>query len=124
MSFIITVMETTFRQTGLIRIFLTLLLGFTVVPAVLAGNVYGTIREGNSPVRSAAVSIICGTESVPGRTDAEGVYRLFTKATGNCQFVVELPGRKLSVSMYSFDRPTAYDFDVVRDGTNWILRKR
>lgn len=107
------------------RILQSLLLGFTVVPVILAGNVYGTIREGNRPLAGVSVSLTCGKEApVSGRADAEGVYRLFTRATGICQLVVDLPGRRMSASVYSYDRPTAYDFDVVHEGNGWVLRKR
>ena len=107
------------------RLFQSLLLGLTIVPVILAGNVYGTIREKNKPLAGAPVSLTCGKESpVSGRADGEGVYRLFVRATGACQLVVDLPGRRMSASVYSYDRPTAYDFDVVLEGNNWVLRKR
>jgi hypothetical protein len=106
------------------RVLQSFLLGFTVVPAILAGNVFGTIREANRPLAGVPVSLACGKESVPGKTDGEGVYRLFTRATGACQLILDLPGRQMSAPLYSYDRPTAYDFDVVREGNNWVLRKR
>jgi hypothetical protein len=107
------------------RILQLLLMGFTVVPVILAGSVYGTIREGNRPLAGVPVSLTCGKEApVSGTADTEGVYRLFTRATGACQLVVDLPGRRMSASVYSYDRPTAYDFDVVREGEGWVLRKR
>ena len=100
-----------------------LFLGFTLAPMMVAGNVYGTIREANRPLSGVPVFMTCGKERVPGKTDGEGVYRVFARATGACQLVVDLPGRRISAPVYSFDRPTAYNFDVVRDGSNWILRK-
>ena len=60
----------------------------------MAGHVYGTIRQGNHPVGNVEVSISCGAETVPGRTDQQGVYRLFVRATGSCQLVLEPNGRR------------------------------
>ena len=105
------------------RVFRFLFLGFTLARLAAAGNVYGTLREGNKPRSGASVVMTCGKERVPGKTDTEGVYRVFARATGACQLLVDLPGRRMSAPVYSFDRPTAYNFDVVRDGNNWILRK-
>ena len=99
-------------------------LGLALAPMMVAGNVYGTIRESNRPLSGIPVVMTCGRERVPGKTDGEGVYRVFARATGACQLVVDLPNRRISAPVYSFDRPTAYNFDVVRDGNNWILRKR
>jgi hypothetical protein len=106
------------------RFIQSLLLGFAAVPMILAGNVYGTIRSMNAPVQGASVSMTCGKESVPGKTDADGVYRLFVRATGACQLVVDIPGRRLTAPVYSYDRPTAYDFDVMCQGNNCVLQKR
>jgi len=92
----------------------------------MAGHIYGTIRENNQPVRRALVVLTCGAERAPdARTDDEGVYRVFAKSTGNCQLVLEPGGRNAHGPLYSYDRPTAYDFDLIKDGGGrWILRKR
>jgi hypothetical protein len=90
-----------------------------------AGHIYGTIRENNQPVRRALVVLTCGAERAPdARTDDEGVYRVFAKGTGNCQLVLDPGGRNAPGPLYSYDRPTAYDFDLIREGGRWILRKR
>lgn len=103
---------------------LSILLVFVVVSPIFAGNVFGTIREGNRSIPNASVSMTCGKESDSKQTDAEGVYRLFVRATGGCDLVVVLPGRRMTATVYSYDRPTAYDFDIVHEGTGWVLRKR
>jgi hypothetical protein len=56
-----------------------------------------------------------------GNTDGEGVYRVFVRSTGGCMLVVDPGGKGAKASVYSYDRPTAYDFDMVfRDG-RWQL---
>lgn len=100
------------------------LVGLLAASVMIAGHVYGTIRFNNQPHRNAEVSISCGGETVPGRTDQEGVYRMFVRATGSCQLMLEPNGRRAMGSLYSYDRPTAYDFDLVQQDGRWMLRKR
>jgi len=100
------------------------LVGLFATSVAMAGHVYGTIRFNNQPFRNAEVSISCGAETVPGRTDQEGVYRMFVRSTGACQLVLEPRGRRAPGSLYSYDRPTAYDFDLVQQGAAWVLRIR
>lgn len=108
----------------MMRLVQAVLTGIAAASTAAAGHVYGIIRENNRPIRNVEVSITCGKESGIGHTDQEGVYRLFLKATGNCQVVMEPRGRRASGFLYSYDRPTAYDFDLVRDGGRWVLRRR
>ena len=106
------------------KVFPFLILGLTCVPAILAGNVYGTIREANQPQPNISVSLKCGSDNVRGGTDRDGVYRLFTKATGQCTISINYGGTLINASVYSYDRPTAYDFDIVRQGNGWVLQRR
>jgi hypothetical protein len=92
--------------------------------SALAGQVYGTIFQDNKPVRNTPAVLTCGTDSTSGSTDEEGVYRLFVRATGACTLVLDPNGRHASGSLYSYDRPTANDFDLIRTQTGWALRKR
>lgn len=94
-----------------------------VCPA-FAGQLYGTIYFENRPLTGAPVTLSCGGETGNGTTDGEGVYRVFVRATGGCMLVVDPGGRRATASVYSYDRPTAYDFDMVfRDG-RWQLSLR
>ena len=91
-----------------------------------AGHVYGTLRENNQPLRDARVSLRCRNEvTPPGTTDHEGTYRLYSKVAGACTLEMHHQGRSAAASLYSYDRPTAYDFDLVKDGKGgWELRRR
>lgn len=94
------------------------------VPVARAGHLYGRILENGQPVRAAAVLLRCGNDSPSGATDQEGVYRLFAKSTGACTLEVNAGGRRAVGSLYSYDKPTAYDFDLVNEGGRWVLRRR
>jgi hypothetical protein len=100
------------------------LVGLFAASVAMAGHVYGTIRHNNQPYRNAEVSISCGAETVPGRTNQEGVYRMFVRSTGSCQLVLEPNSRRAPGSLYSYDRPTAYDFDLVQQNGRWVLLQR
>lgn len=101
-----------------------LLLGWLSAEMARAGHVYGRILEGGRPVRGAGVVLRCGGETPAGTTDAEGVYRLFAKTTGACTLEVNAGGRRAVGQLYSYDKPTAYDFELVQAGGRWILRRR
>jgi hypothetical protein len=100
------------------------MLGSAATSIAMAGHVYGKIRENNQPVQGAGVTLRCGGEAPTGRTDPEGVYRLFSKITGACTLEVNAGGRRAIGGLYSYDRPTAYDFDLVNENGRWVLRKR
>ena len=97
----------------------------TAVSTGMAGHVYGTIRENNQALREASVVLRCGDESTPGTTDHEGMYRIYSKAAGPCTLELRHQGRRAAGSLYSYDRPTAYDFELMKDGKGgWELRRK
>jgi hypothetical protein len=102
-----------------------LLLFACSLPAV-CGNVYGTIRENGQPAAGVSATLTCPKEppSKPSVTEKDGIYRVFSRTTGAGQLTVVSGQRTMSVSVYSYDRPTAYDYDIVRSGNTWSLRKR
>ncbi|MBL8173070.1 MAG: hypothetical protein JNK48_00285 [Bryobacterales bacterium] len=106
------------------RILAWVLLGWGSVEVASAGHVFGRILENGQPVRGAGVILRCGGERPGGTTDNEGTYRLFAKTTGSCTLEVNVGGRVATGPLYSYDKPTAYDFDLVREGARWILRRR
>lgn len=106
------------RRVGLVALFT-----IGVCSAASAGQVYGTLRQNEQPVQSAPVSVTCGSETKRGQTDTEGIYRLLVSATGSCTLVLE-DGRQARGSLYSYDRPTGYDFDVVSQNGSWVLAPR
>jgi hypothetical protein len=108
----------------MLRAITFVLLGITAASSALAGHLYGTIRENGQSLRGVEIVLNCAGETATGRTDRDGVYRLFLRRTGSCQIVLEPSGRRAVGSLYSYDRPTAYDFDLVREGGRWALRRR
>jgi hypothetical protein len=95
----------------------------TAAPA-MAGQIYGTIFQNGQPVSSAAVLLRCNGDGDNGITDAEGAYRLFVRATGNCQLILDPQGRRVVADIYSYDRPTGYHFDLIHHNGRWELIRR
>jgi len=106
------------------RILAWALMSCVSVEMAYAGHVYGRILENGRPVNGAGVILRCGGESPGGTTDAEGTYRLFSKTAGSCTLEVNAGGRRAVGQLYSYDKPTAYDFDLVQEGGRWTLRRR
>jgi hypothetical protein len=82
----------------------------------VAGQVYGTIFLNNQPLSGVPVTLSCPGEETGNSTDSSGVYRLYVKTTGSCTLILEPRGRNARGSLYSYDRPTEYDFDLVDQG--------
>ena len=99
-----------------------LLLG--IAAPAMAGQIYGTIFQHGQPVSSAAVLLRCNGDDDNGKTDAEGAYRLFVRATGHCQLILDSQGRRVVADIYSYDRPTGYHFDLVDNNGRWELIRR
>jgi hypothetical protein len=90
----------------------------------IAGQVYGTIFRNGQKVPGAQITLRCpGGQSV-GTTDNTGVYRVFGRGTGTCALVLNLPGLQAEGSLYSYDRPTGYDFDLAQQDGKWRLIPR
>jgi hypothetical protein len=100
------------------------LLALAVAADAVAGHVYGTIFFNGQPLANALVFLKCPGETSEGSTDSEGVYRVFAQARGDCQIALDSNGRRASAAIYSYDRPTGYDFDLVMRNGRWELIRR
>jgi hypothetical protein len=99
------------------------LLALLAVPA-WPGHILGRITRGG-PLADADVSVQCGSESsAPSRTGADGSYRIVVRSTGPCTITVRHGAINASGAVHSYDRPTAYDFEVVGDGGRFSLQRR
>jgi hypothetical protein len=106
------------------RLAACLLMGISTCSTALAGHMYGIIRENNQPLSRIEVIVLCGDERASGSTDDQGVYRLFVRQARSCRLILDPRGRNAEGALYSYDKPTAYDFDLVHEGGRWVLRRR
>ncbi len=85
-------------------------------PVALAGEIYGTIREGGKPVKAGTkVEAKCAKGSYSSETDKLGSYRLFLKEEGKCTLSVWSGEVAAQMTIHSFEDSARY---------NLVLEKR
>ncbi|MBC7898280.1 MAG: hypothetical protein H7066_22860 [Cytophagaceae bacterium] len=93
-----------------------------VMPAT-AGEIFGDVRIGDKYVAQAPIQMVCGTDTVKGKTDDAGSFRLATKAGGKCVVTVTHDGKPASVDVVVFDKPSRYRLVLeLKDGA-FILKR-
>jgi hypothetical protein len=100
-----------------------LLVSAALWAAAPVGEVFGDVRVGEEYVKEAAVELKCGTESVKGKTDASGSYRLAAKASGKCTIGVTHDGQTPTVEVVVFEKPQRYRLVLEKKGDTWTLRR-
>ena len=89
-----------------------------------AGQIYGTLTIDNRPVgRGVKVAIMVGSTQTTTETDDYGAYKVFVPK-GKYTMKVYYGGRELLFGIFSYDDPVRYDFDVVRQGDGYYLKRR
>ena len=79
---------------------LALLLVFAASVAV-AGEIYGTINDGNKPVAAGMkVDITVPGKTYTGETNKFGAYRIFVKEKGKCTLSVHAVGQAASAELF------------------------
>ncbi len=92
---------------------------------LLAGEVFGTITEGNKPVAAGVkIEIATAGKTYTAQTDKFGSYRVIVKEKGKCTFTVRTRDQSPSTELFSYDRSTRYDWVLeTKDGTLTLRRK-
>lgn len=89
-----------------------------------AGQINGSLTKGGASVGAGMhFSIQCGNETKSGVTDALGRYTAFMHATGNCTLRLD-QHPNASATVYSYEQPSRYDFELVGTGADARLQKR
>lgn len=91
-----------------------------------AGEVYGKITSGGSPVgEGTTVSAKCSAKSYPAvTTDKTGTYHIVLGETGKCTLTVTLKGLSADVAVLSYDDAAQADLVLeVKDGKLTARRK-
>lgn len=87
------------------------------------GEIYGDVRIGDAYVKQAPIQMVCGSETVKGRTDDAGSFRLAAKAGGKCVVTVTYEGKDSSVDVVVFDAPARYRLMLERKDGVYILKR-
>jgi hypothetical protein len=89
-----------------------------------AGHIYGTLRANNQPVANVSGQINCAGGDYGVRTDQRGSYSINIRQKGRCTLCISYGGQVATHDIYSYDNPVRYDFDLIRQGAGYILRRR
>ena len=100
-------------------------LALTIPSLVYAGQVYGTIVMDGKGVAGANVEISCGSDpAVKGTTAADGAYRINVPKDGQCTLVLPDQAGKPSAMVFSSPNPALYNFELVKAGSGYELKRR
>jgi hypothetical protein len=95
-----------------------------LVPAAsYAGQVYGSIVMDGKGVGGASIAIQCGADATTGTTGADGSYRINVPQQGQCTFSLPSHG-KASAMIFSGPNPSAFNFELVKAGDKYELKRR
>jgi hypothetical protein len=96
-----------------------------LVPAAsYAGQVYGTIVMDGKGVGGASIEIQCGADAATtGTTGADGAYRLNVPQQGQCTLTLPSHG-KASAMIFSGPNPAAFNFELVKAGDKYELKRK
>jgi hypothetical protein len=89
-----------------------------------SGKINGTLRQdGRSVGHGVPIQITCAQEAYPGKTNERGAYSIYVNETGNCSFELPgFPGARHPINSYL--DPVRYDFELVKQGDGYVLRRR
>ncbi len=107
-----------------LRIFLIIVF-CAAASAVMAGEIFGTIEDGGKPVPAGTkVEVAAAGNKYAGETDNFGAYRIVVNDKGKCTLTVIYKDQKPVTSIFSYDKPTRYDWMLETvDGKLALKRK-
>ena len=99
--------------------FLTLSLLF----AAPAGSIFGDVRLGEKYLPELPLSLKCGTETVEGKTDKAGSFRLATAGSGRCTLSISYEGQTAGLDVVVFEKPAQYRLVLELKDGKYTLRR-
>ncbi len=92
---------------------------------ILAGEIYGTLREGAKTVaKGTKVEVVTPKKTYTTETDAYGSYRLYIVEKGKCTMKVYFNKQTPSFDIYSYDKSTRYDMSLDSKDGKYTLRRK
>src|SRR4029079_10408883 len=89
------------------------------------GQVYGTIVLDGKGLGGANVEITCGSDpAVKGTTAGDGAYRINVPQQGQCTLVLPDQAGKPSAMVFSTPNPALFNFELVKAGNGYELKRR
>jgi len=89
----------------------------------LAGEIYGTIKEGGKPIKAGTkVEVHCAKGSYGAETDKLGSYRLFVPEKGKCTLSVKSGDGSPQMTVTSFEDSARYNLVLEKKDGKSSLR--
>ncbi len=99
------------------------LVAATVPTIAVAGEIFGTIKEGGAPVKEGMkVALVCGAKTYAAETDKNGAYRLFAEEEGKCTLTVTVGNEVPSTTVHSFADSARYNLILEKKDGKYTLR--
>lgn len=109
------------------RYFSIFVLALLVFPGIaLGGQVYGKLKEAGRSVPEGIVVTVSCAKATPysTKTDRYGSYRVYVPETGRCKLTVKKGGRSGEYTIRSSKDPVRYNFELVRKGNTYSLKRK
>ena len=108
------------------KTFRFVLLALTLFAAPgFAGEIYGTIKEGDKSVgKGTKVEIKSSAKTYSAVTDEFGNYRVAVAETGKCEFTVHFKDQSVSAEMQSYWNPSRFDWVLEKSRDKYSLKRQ
>ncbi|MBI4528839.1 MAG: carboxypeptidase regulatory-like domain-containing protein [Deltaproteobacteria bacterium] len=91
--------------------------------SALAAQIYGSLVQNGKPVPGIEVYVV-DCAGCQAKTDAYGSYRIYIPTSGKFTLKVRYGSGELSHLIYSYNNPVRYDFELVNQAGQYVLRRR
>jgi hypothetical protein len=104
---------------------LVLLALIICVAPSFGGEIYGTIKEGERPVRGGvALKIRSAAQVYSTVTDDFGNYRVIVEETGKCAITVQFKGQSIAGETRSYWSAARFDWVLEESGGKYSLKRQ
>ena len=105
------------------KVFLAMLCLAISYTTALAGEIYGTVKEGGKPIKAGTkVEVKCAKGSYSAETDKLGSYRLFVQEQGKCTLSIKSGDGSPQMTVNSFEDSARYNLVVEKKDGKSSLR--
>ena len=89
------------------------------------GQIFGSLSDGRKSVgQRVPVEVACGSSPYRAKTDRYGSYSIYSPKKGKCTLTVHYKGQSAEHTIYSYDDPVRYDFELIQSGEGYKLKRR
>jgi hypothetical protein len=105
------------------KVFLAMLCLAISSTTALAGEIYGTVKEGGKPIKAGTkIEVKCAKGSYSAETDILGSYRLFVQEQGKCTLSIKSSDGSPQMTVNSFEDSARYNLVVEKKDGKSSLR--